>query len=343
MNLPAGVEALLTRRLSKVSSRFRGPFASLLKKEFRLQQVSFLLAGVFFLIAVAGFCVVPLYEGLGAGILGGDYGTFVVVLPLVAGAMALAEEKGWGLSEWHLTLPPSARQQWSAKMLATLPTSVGLGLLLPAAMFLAGNALSFPHGSRAPIPPVYDLAALVLSQLLLTSVAVYAASCSKTTLRAILVALGLMVAGLGVSALAVSWAASRYLALVLVGLLFRGHSGMPVLCVSLLLMVCLTQWFAWSNFRCPGAPVRRQGIQFLLLLIAAGLASLAITAAVHLAHPGEQATPFRSLQAERLSRAPRLAATAPFTQIVLMVVANRGSNHLPDAASRGSRQAWPAR
>ena len=47
--------------LTKVSSRFRGPYATLLKKEFRVQQISFLLAGVFVLIGVAGFCLAKRY------------------------------------------------------------------------------------------------------------------------------------------------------------------------------------------------------------------------------------------------------------------------------------------
>ena len=62
LSLPAGLEAFFTRPLTKVSSRFRGPFATLLKKEFRLQQISFLLAGVFVLIAVAGVCLVKLHR-----------------------------------------------------------------------------------------------------------------------------------------------------------------------------------------------------------------------------------------------------------------------------------------
>jgi hypothetical protein len=42
--LPAGLEDKLSRPLSRIAARFRGPFASLLKKELRLQQISFLLA-----------------------------------------------------------------------------------------------------------------------------------------------------------------------------------------------------------------------------------------------------------------------------------------------------------
>ena len=58
LGLPAGLEAFFVRPLTRVSARFRGPFATLLKKEFRLQQVSFLLAGLFVLIAATGFCLI---------------------------------------------------------------------------------------------------------------------------------------------------------------------------------------------------------------------------------------------------------------------------------------------
>jgi hypothetical protein len=285
LTLPAGLEAAFARLLARGASRFPGPFASLLRKEFRLQQVSFLLAGVFLLIAVAGCCMLPIYQGLGEGILGGDIGVFVVVLPLVAGAMSVAEEKAWGLAEWHMTLPPSALQQWSAKMLTTLPTSMVLGLLLPWAVFLAGNAL-LPHAShRASIPPLHDLLGFVLSQVLLTSLAVYSASFSRTTLRAILASFGILIAGFAgytVVGATASWGVRIYPPLVVGALLLRGHSAMAVLNGVLLLMLCLTQWFAWSNFRRSGAPSRRLMIQLLAMVLGAGLGSAAVTTAAHL-------------------------------------------------------------
>ena len=118
LSLPTGWEAFLTRPLTKASSRFRGPFATLLKKEFHLQQVSHLLAGVFILIAVAGFCLIKLRPAVAQGIVGGDFLVYMLILPLIAGAISVAEERGWGIVEWHLTLPPSALRQWSAKMVA---------------------------------------------------------------------------------------------------------------------------------------------------------------------------------------------------------------------------------
>jgi hypothetical protein len=280
LNLPAGLESVFVWPRTKLSSRFRGPFASLLKKEFRLQQISLLLAGVFFLIAVVGFCLRPLHRAAGEATMGADFGFFLVILPLIAGAMAVGEEKGWDLAEWHLTLPPSALQQWSAKMLATLSTSLVVGLLLPAAMFLAGAALVKPTMFGEGLPPVSLLAAWVLGQLLVTSVAVYAASFSKSSLKAILTAFGIVAAGFGVLTVTGN----------LVNRTFERwswhHVGnrvdlvLPVLLAGLFLMLCLTQWFAWANFRRLGSPARRVVIQLLVIFLAAGVFSLALFAAM---------------------------------------------------------------
>ncbi len=180
---------------------------------------------------------------------------YMLILPLIAGAISVAEEKGWGMAEWHLTLPPSALKQWSAKMLAALSTSLVLGLLLPAALFLAGAGTAGPARRREP--PSVRLRLLrscgwVLGQLLVTSVAVYAASFSKNTLRAILAAFVILVAGGGALWLAATWvhqvdpppgAMDRPSP--------RGRRA-DIACfypVALVFMLCLIQWFAWSNFR----------------------------------------------------------------------------------------------
>jgi len=291
LTLPAGVEAVLARTVAKVSSRFRGPFASLLKKELRLQQISFLLAGLFFLIAGVGFCLMPLYRPLGEGILGGGFGFYLVILPLIAGAIAVAEEKGWDLAEWHLTLPPSGLQQWSVKMLATLSTSLTLGLLLPTAMFLVGAVLLGNSDPFTSPPSVSEICAWALGQLLLTCVVVYAASFSKSALRAILAALVIIAAGFGVI-----WLMGRFgYEPIRRPLLLPGpYSGqalpqinlvVPGVCVGLMLMLGIVQFFAWSNFRRFGLSVRQLAIQLLVLFFVLALVSLAVIVAFFLA-PG---------------------------------------------------------
>jgi len=268
LGLPAGLEALFVAPLTKMSSRFRGPFAALLKKEFRLQQISFMLAGLCVLIAVAGSCLAKHHPELAAGIVGGDIFIYALILPLIAGAISVAEERGWGMAEWHLTLPPSALKQWSAKMLAALSTSLVLGLLLPAAMFLVANPLFSRPSTRTSLPPAFEILNWVLGQLLVTSVAIYAASFSKNTLRAILVAFVILAAF--VSAMVLMAREVELVAATLFQLLGRPHveEGMMLSLLSgaLALMLCLMQGFAWSNFRRSGPPALRLVFQFTVIL-----------------------------------------------------------------------------
>jgi hypothetical protein len=273
LGLPGSLEAILVAPLTRVSSRFRGPRASLFKKEFRLQQISFLLAGVFVLIALAGFCLSKPRPDVAAGIVGGDIIIYALILPLVAGAISIGEEKGWGLAEWHLTLPPSTPTQWSAKMVVTLSTSLVLGLLLPAAMFVLADPLFSRPGTRTFLPPAFEMVCWVLSQLMVTSVAVYAASFARNTLQAILASFVMLVAGGGAIWLAISTA--HYVALAPVQWIgvprVDARLILPVLSVALAMVLCLFQGFAWHNFLRCGLGVSRLIRQFAVLLLAVWL------------------------------------------------------------------------
>jgi hypothetical protein len=270
LGLPGSLEAILVAPLTRVSSRFRGPRASLFKKECRLQQISFLLAGVFVLIALAGFCLARSRPEVAAGIVGSDIFLYALILPLVAGAISVAEERGWGMAEWHLTLPPSTLTQWSAKMLVTLSTSLVLGLLLPAAVFLLADPLFSRPAARTSFEPAVAILCWVVGQLVMTSVAIYAASFTRNTLQAILAAFVILAAGSGAMWLAISTA--HYVALAPVQWIGVPRVDvrlvLPVLSVALVLVLCLFQGFAWYNFPLCGMGVRRLISQFAVMLLA---------------------------------------------------------------------------
>jgi hypothetical protein len=273
LGLPGSLEAVLVAPLTRASSRFRGPRASLFKKEFRLQQISFLLAGVFVLIALAGFCLSKPRPDVATGIVGGDIVIYALILPLVAGAISIGEERGWGMAEWHLTLPPSTPAQWSAKMLVTLTTSLVLGLLLPVAMFVVADPLFNRPGARTSLPPAFAIACWVLGQLVVTSVAIYAASFAKNTLQGILAAFVILAAGGGAMWLATSTV--HYVALAPVQWMgvprVDARLVLPVLSVALVLVLCLFQGFAWHNFPRCGLGVARLVRQFAVMLFAVWL------------------------------------------------------------------------
>jgi len=269
LSLPAGLEAFFMRPLTKVSSRFRGPFGTLLKKEFRLQQVSFLLAGVSVLIAAAACCLHQRHAEVARTIVWSDMLIYVFMLPLVAGAVSVGEERGWGMAEWHLTLPPSARMQWGAKLLATLSTSLLLGLLLPTILAVGAEALA---GSLRPAIAAQSASValgVVFAQVALTSVAVYAASFSRDTLRAILATFVLLAAGVGLV-----WSAAATAHQVIHRELY--WLGYPLAIAELVrslipcalgFMLCLVHWFGWSNFRRLGATQPRLTAQLTVIFL----------------------------------------------------------------------------
>ena len=243
------------------------------KKEFRLQQISFLLAGVFVLIALAGLCLSKPRPDVAAGIVGGDLFLYALILPLVAGAISIGEERGWGMAEWHLTLPPSTPTQWSAKMLVTLSTSLVLGLLLPAVVFFIANPLFSRPGEGPSLAPAFAILCWVIGQLVMTSVAIYAASFAKNTLQGILAAFVILAAGGGASWLAISMV--HYVALAPVQWIGVPRVDvwllLPVLSLALVLVLCLFQGFAWYNFPRCGLGVGRLIRQFAMMFLAVWL------------------------------------------------------------------------
>jgi hypothetical protein len=184
------------------------------------------------------------------------------------------------MAEWHLTLPPSALKQWSAKMLAALSTSLVLGLLLPTALFLAGDALFHQSAARTSLPPAPEILGWILGSLLLTGVAVYAASISNSTLRAILGAVGIIVAAYAVGFFVGAGAVEASRGLVSKMNLSRpGPELIPLLMASgLFFMLCVVQWFAWSNFRRCVLPASKIIVQLAVILLCVGVITLGLLA-----------------------------------------------------------------
>jgi hypothetical protein len=193
--LPAKLEDFFERPIRRLSAAWTGPFASLVKKELRLQKINFLLAPVFLLIAVVATALHPFKPEVGEGIMLADVLLYVVLIPIISPAVAFAEERTWGMAQWHLSLPPSARRQWAAKLLVILFINLVLGILLPIAVFpLSQKLMGFPYS----FGHLEDLAnpgfAMIYS--LVTVVSFFAASISPNTLRAMISSIGLIILSL---------------------------------------------------------------------------------------------------------------------------------------------------
>ena len=117
---------------SVAPARPRHPAWLLVKKELHLQQMTFAVAGIYFVMWVT---VVPWLVGPSLPVVGILYGA---LLALLIGSLASAEERQIGTHEWQLLLPMAAGKQWAVKVgiamgLATL-LSFGMPVLLAAGL-----------------------------------------------------------------------------------------------------------------------------------------------------------------------------------------------------------------
>jgi hypothetical protein len=215
---------------------------------------------------------------------------YVILLPFLIGAMAVAEEKAWGVAHWHLTLPPSARKQWCVKAATALTLTLALGFGLPALMLWVSQPLL---GFRAQQQEELWMisATILLAQLLATSVSLYAGGFSSSTLRAILLAVGLafgagcainLLIALSSSATAVVGGSVCLLfALIQQGLNhftsagFEGGRYLMANC-GLLVLVPLVLGFAFVNFKTNEVRLWRSARQYALLFLVAFMFSCAV-------------------------------------------------------------------
>src|SRR5207247_10697864 len=68
-------------------------------------------------------------------------GIYFMLMPLVIGASAFAEEQKLGVRAWHLALPVSFRTQWLIKAATPFLFAVVLGLIVPLAWLLSASPL----------------------------------------------------------------------------------------------------------------------------------------------------------------------------------------------------------
>jgi hypothetical protein len=150
--------------------------------------------------------------------------------------------------------------------------------VLPVALFLAGSVLFSQPNNISSVPSAPELLCWTLGSLLLTSVAIYAASISKNTLRAILGAVGITVAAwavcflVGVASLKAGrgLVSSTYLS-------SPGPQVIPLLIASgLFFVLCAVQWLAWSNYRRYRLPARKIVAQLVAILLCVGLTTLVL-------------------------------------------------------------------
>lgn len=192
ISLPAQLTqpfAGFTRRLTLGRGSALG---QLVRKEVRLHLPAFVVAGM-----LVGLWLLLLAVVLARPSVAKDFLMLPSILlglgiPVIAGIVSTAEERGLGLLDWHLTLPVSTRRQWCIKVLVALAVNVVLGLLLPGVL---GHAASWLVGGNFDTNlNAKDSQAFLIANAVIFCAALYASTAAANSMRALVGTIVLFVA-----------------------------------------------------------------------------------------------------------------------------------------------------
>jgi ABC-type transport system involved in multi-copper enzyme maturation permease subunit len=272
--------------------RARKPFAAIVAKELRLQSITFIVAGLYVLTWAALMRAATESYALQM-VFGGVTIVYGGLAALLVGAVASAEERGFGTLEWQILQPYAARKQWTLKVMTALALSLVLAFVLPALLAwirpVAGSASPITFATEAGsnvfgMGILYWRVSRVAMQLglfaVLTACALYVSSVCASGLRALLLTLPFVTAGAMLTR-ATAWAAYTTMFRALdVAVIFSGFGRYAVtgrdrppftdddarflnlagstLTIGLVCgFVCLVLWFAARNHTSAERGVRR--------------------------------------------------------------------------------------
>ena len=156
----------------------RHPVWLLMKKELRLQQMAFVVGGLYLLGWVTLSLLRHLIPGLGPP-LGAIAILYGGLLALLIGSLASAEERHVGTIEWQLLLPMATWRQWVVKAGMALALAVTLGIGWP-------DLLAYLHPSADDFHVNAWSAGLVIA---LTVGSLYVSSLCTSGVKALLLSL----------------------------------------------------------------------------------------------------------------------------------------------------------
>jgi hypothetical protein len=258
-------------------ARLHSPLQALAVKEVHLQQLAFVVAGLYIIgwaLLLLAQRYIPSWSTfpLGAVML-----LYCIGLAIMIGALASAEERQHGTLDWQLLQPAPAWQQWMVKVGVTL----GLALLFGAGLPVLLNQLTPLEGFRAH-RMTGDFMELIV---LLTASSLYISSLSSSGVRAMVLSLpsGMAVA-LFVQMVsgALRWAtlklAGPLMADIVTGAVAPASIEPAEVVIFaarafLLTLVPLLLWFGFVNHRSSERTVRRifQQVASIALLITTGI------------------------------------------------------------------------
>jgi hypothetical protein len=164
--------------------RARHPVWLLVKKELRLQHLTFVVSGIYFL----EWGTAALVRQMPLGFVGLPFAVLTVfhsgAAALLSGSLASAEERHFGTLESQVLLPMAAWKQWAVKAGMALGLAMLLGVGLPALL----------QSVSAAADDVRINAWFAGTVVLVTAASLYVSSLCASGLRAVLTAISVIVA-----------------------------------------------------------------------------------------------------------------------------------------------------
>lgn len=191
---PRQFDSLFARLTAVLAPGRDSQLANLLRKEVRLQRPAVFVAVFLVALWLAFIVARRVHPALGAEVLIVPSILLGLGIPVIAGIVAVAEERSLGVHEWHLTLPVSARRQWGVKVLVALGVNVAFGILLPGLLAHASSWLANNPQLVAEIPG-RNVSPLLIANAVIFCAALYASSASANSIRALVGTIVLFVAG----------------------------------------------------------------------------------------------------------------------------------------------------
>ena len=258
-------------------ARLHSPLQALAAKEVHLQQLAFVVAGLYIVGSALLLLAQRYIPSWSTFPLGAVMLLYCMGLAIMIGALASAEERQHGTLDWQLLQPTPAWQQWMVKVGVTLGLALLFGLGLPLLL----NQLA-PLGGLRALPMSGNLAVLIV---LLATGSLYISSLSSSGVHAMALSLPI---GMAVAYFVqmVSWAL-RWVTLKVAGPLMADivtgaiapswlHPAEVIVFVGrafFLTLVPLLLWFGFVNHRSSERTVRRifQQVAAIALLITTGI------------------------------------------------------------------------
>lgn len=183
------------RSVSVPAPSSRHPVWLLVGKELRLQQMTFVLAGLFLLLWLAVWGIKQTQPLMRADEMDFVVIFYLLLIPVLTGSLASAEERQFGTIEWQTLLPMSAARQWGVKVASVLVVALLVGMGLPFVLTI-GLRLDNDAAGSGRLLVAGMAASLAGAAVFLAITSLYISSLCRSGLRALLVALPLAVVAL---------------------------------------------------------------------------------------------------------------------------------------------------